>query len=43
MGRDSKLYYKLNYEIEITYFSAYTKYELIYDGYNYGPVTAEYV
>lgn len=43
MGKDNQLYYKIEYEIEVTYFSAYTKYELIYKGINYGPVTAEYV
>ena len=42
-GKDGLLYYFLRYEIEITYYSAYTKYELIYDGKNYGPVSAEYV
>ena len=43
IGKDHLLYYYLRYEIEITYYSAYTKYELIYDGKNYGPVSAEYV
>lgn len=43
LGADHQLYYVLHYEIEITYYSAYTKYELIYDGVNYGPVAAEYV
>ena len=43
IGKDNKLYYKLEYQIEVTFFSAYTKYELIYNGVNYGPVTAEYV
>ncbi|CAF9916781.1 MAG: hypothetical protein HETSPECPRED_003008 [Heterodermia speciosa] len=42
-GKDGLLYYDLKFEIEITYYSAYTKYELIYDGKNYGPVSAEYV
>ena len=42
-GKDGKLYYKLEFEIEITYYSAYTKFELIYNGVNYGPVTAEFV
>lgn len=43
MGKDQKLYYVLQFQIEITYYSAYTKYELIHNGVNYGPVTAEYV
>lgn len=43
LGHDLKLYYVVEYEIEVTYYSAYTKYELIYDGVNYGAVTAEYV
>ena len=43
IGKDGLLYYEINYEVEITYYSAYTKYELIYDGKNYGPVSAEYV
>ena len=43
MGADGCLYYKFIYTIEITFYSAYTKYELVYDGKNYGPVRAEYV
>ena len=43
IGKDQQLYYDLEFEIEITYYSAYTKYELIYNGTNYGPVSAEYV
>ena len=42
-GEDGLLYYRLEYEIEVTYCSAYTKYELIYQRKNYGPVHAEYV
>ena len=42
-GSDGKMYYVVRYEIEITYYSAFTKYELIYDGVNYGGLTAEYV
>ena len=42
-GADGRSYFEVAYEIEITYYSAYTKYELIYDGKNYGPVAAEYV
>ncbi|KAL8872825.1 MAG: hypothetical protein Q9198_007141, partial [Flavoplaca austrocitrina] len=43
LGADGHAYYKINFAIEITYCSAYTKYELIHDNINYGPVTAEYV
>lgn len=42
-GADAKSYYKIDYVIQITFMSAYTKYELIYGGENYGLVTAEYV
>lgn len=42
-GADGKLYWVIEFEIETTYLSAFTKYELIYDGVNYGPVHAEYV
>ena len=42
-GADGKMYYKVDYVIQVTYLSAYTKYELIYGGVNYGLVTAEYV
>ncbi|KAL8898343.1 MAG: hypothetical protein Q9192_002125 [Flavoplaca navasiana] len=43
LGADGHAYYKINFAIEITCCSAYTKYELIHDNINYGPVTAEYV
>lgn len=36
-------YYVISFQIEVTYFSAYTRYELIYDNINYGAVSAEYV
>lgn len=42
-GKDGELYYKIAYAIQMTCYSAYTKYELIYKGVNYGPVIAEYV
>ena len=42
-GADGRPYYIVDFKIEITYYSAYTKFELIYDGKNYGPVAAEYV
>ena len=43
MGADGCLYYKVKFKIEVTCYSAYTTYELIHDGKNYGPVRAEYV
>ena len=42
-GADGKTYYKIDYVIQITHRSAYTNYELIYGGENYGLVAAEYV
>ncbi|KAL8673655.1 MAG: hypothetical protein Q9168_001910 [Polycauliona sp. 1 TL-2023] len=42
-GSDGYLYYKIDFAVEITFYSAYTKYELIYNNVNYGPITAEYV
>lgn len=42
-GADGLLYYKVDFAVEITYYGAYSKYELIHDNINYGPVTAEYV
>ncbi|KAL9604644.1 MAG: hypothetical protein Q9219_000364 [cf. Caloplaca sp. 3 TL-2023] len=42
-GKDGFIYYQIDHTIEITYYSGYTTYELIYKDKNYGPVTAEYV
>ena len=42
-GADSKMYYQIDYEIQVIYMSAYTSYELIYGGQNYGQITSEYV
>lgn len=42
-GKDGLSYYSVNFQIEITHYSAYTKYELIHKGVNYGAVNAEYV
>ncbi|MCJ1404053.1 hypothetical protein MMC11_007277 [Xylographa trunciseda] len=42
-GQDGKAYYSIEFQIEITYHSACTKYELIHGGKNYGQVTAEQV
>lgn len=36
-------YYEVSFAIEVTFFSAYTKYELIHDNINYGAISAEYV
>ncbi|MDI1491919.1 MAG: hypothetical protein OHK93_003130 [Ramalina farinacea] len=41
-GADGESWYVIEYEVEITYYSAFTKYELIHEGINYGAVTAEY-
>ena len=43
IGKDGKRYYGIEYQIDITYYSVFTKYELIYQGKNYGPVHAEHV
>ena len=43
MGANGRWYYRVKFQIEITCYSAYTKYELIHNGKNYGPVRAEYV
>lgn len=43
LGADQKLHYQINIEFQVTFYSAYTKYELVYGGVNYGQVAAEYV
>ena len=43
MGKDGKWYYLCCYKIEMTNYSASTKYELDYKGTRYDSVTAEYV
>ena len=43
LGKDGKMYYVIYYEIEMTYFSAQTKYCLVYKQVKYDSVTAEYV
>ena len=43
MGSDHQMYYVIFYEIEMTYYSAETKYALVYKGVRYDSVTAEYV
>lgn len=42
-SRTGNSYYVVDFQVEVTYFSAYTKYELIHDNINYGAVSAEYV
>ncbi|MCJ1230796.1 hypothetical protein MMC12_007470 [Toensbergia leucococca] len=42
-GADGYLFYEIGVAVEVTYYSAYTRYELIHNGVNYGAVTAEYV
>lgn len=43
LGKDGKVYYEVDYAIQVTCMSAYTTYELIHGGKNYGLVSAEYV
>ena len=43
LGKDGKMYYVIYYEIEMTYYSAQTKYCLVYKQVKYDSVTAEYV
>ena len=43
MGKDGKEYYVIYYDIEMTYYSAHTKYALVYKQVKYDSVTAEYV
>ncbi len=42
-GADGKMYHILVFDIQVTYYSAYTTYELFHNDINYGSVTAEYV
>lgn len=42
-GADGKMYYTIDYAIQVTYLSAYTSYELIHGGKNYGHVKSELV
>lgn len=42
-GKDGKLYYRCDYEVEMTHCSASTRYELVYKGIKYNTVEAEYV
>ena len=42
-GKDGRDYYVVYYDIEMTYYSACTKYALVYKGVRYDSVSAEYV
>ena len=42
-GKDGKLYYRCDYNVEVTHYSASTRYELVYKGIKYNTVEAEYV
>ncbi|KAL8943815.1 MAG: hypothetical protein Q9216_000808 [Gyalolechia sp. 2 TL-2023] len=43
LGADGLSYYRIDFAIEITYYSGHTTYALVHDNINYGPVAAEYV
>ncbi|KAL8819859.1 MAG: hypothetical protein Q9191_007642 [Dirinaria sp. TL-2023a] len=43
MGKDGRWYYVVYYDIEMTYYSASTKYAMVYKGVRYDSITAEYV
>ncbi|KAL8693927.1 MAG: hypothetical protein Q9218_001341 [Villophora microphyllina] len=43
MGSDGHSYYRVEFAVEVTYCSAFTKYELVHNNINYGSVAAEYV
>ncbi len=42
-GKDGNLYYRCDYDVEMTHYSASTRYELVYKGIKYNTVEAEYV
>lgn len=41
-GSDERRYYKLEFEIRVSFFSAHTEYSLWYKNVEYGKVRAEY-
>lgn len=43
IGKDGELYYRIDYEIHVTHYSASTRYELVYKGVRINTVEAEYV
>ena len=42
-GKDGREYFVVYYDIEMTYYSACTRYALVYKGVRYDSVSAEYV
>ena len=42
-GMDGELHYLCGFEVQVTHFSASTRYELVYKGIKYNTVEAEYV
>ncbi|MCJ1259426.1 hypothetical protein MMC24_007263 [Lignoscripta atroalba] len=42
-GADGMLYYEVDFMVEVVFCSAYTRYELVHKGINYGTLAAEYV
>ncbi len=42
-GADGEDYWLLEFQIQVTYYSAYRTYELFHNDINYGSATAEYV
>ncbi|KAL8851909.1 MAG: hypothetical protein Q9221_003236 [Calogaya cf. arnoldii] len=42
-GKDGRQYYSVHYDIEMTYYSAHTKYAMVYKNVKYDSVTVEYV
>ncbi|KAI4286824.1 MAG: hypothetical protein L6R35_003917 [Caloplaca aegaea] len=42
-GVDGSVHYVVAFAVEVSYFSGYSTYELVYDGQNFGAVAAEYV
>ncbi|KAL8797968.1 MAG: hypothetical protein Q9182_007072 [Xanthomendoza sp. 2 TL-2023] len=42
-GKDGRQYYSVHYDIEMTYYSAHTKYAMVYKNVRYDSVTVEYV
>lgn len=43
VGKDGKDYYRCDFFIEMTTYSASTKYQMVYKGVRYSSVEAEYV
>lgn len=43
IGKDGMKYYRCDFCVEMTTYSASTKYEMVYEGIRYSSVEAEYV